>query len=173
MEEARVEPVAMVMRRRMLEWFGHVKEEMKQKTSKQLQKWGWREESQRKTQVEMDDTVRRDLKAWKIREEWANSCIVLYGTLQNRLVSAVGWRPMTYRVEDRFRQPRAHTARSWPARHPPSSGMSLVGLHQPAICSILEWCEQQTIHGQGEMEKSLWDSLPRTVRWLFQLYHDT
>ena len=34
LEEARVEPIAMVMRR--LEWFGQVKEETAQKTSEQL-----------------------------------------------------------------------------------------------------------------------------------------
>ena len=37
LDEARVEPIAMVMRRG-LEWFGHVKKQMKQKTFEQLWK---------------------------------------------------------------------------------------------------------------------------------------
>ena len=51
-EEARVEPIAMVVRRRKLEWFEHVKRRGEtEKTSEQLQKWRWRgsalEEDQR------------------------------------------------------------------------------------------------------------------------------
>ena len=40
LEEAKVVPIATAMRRRRLEWFGHVNNEyMKHKTSEQLQKW--------------------------------------------------------------------------------------------------------------------------------------
>ena len=38
LEEARVVLIAMIMRRRRLEWFSHVKEEMKQKTSEQRER---------------------------------------------------------------------------------------------------------------------------------------
>ena len=72
LEEVKVEQIATVMRRRRLELFGHIKRrdetensravvEMK-KEGKRLRgrpKWKWK------------DTVRRDMKAWSIREEWA------------------------------------------------------------------------------------------------------
>ena len=38
MEEAKMEAIATVMRRRRLEWFGRVKEDVKLNTSEQLQK---------------------------------------------------------------------------------------------------------------------------------------
>ena len=38
LEEAKVEQIATVMRRRMLEWFGHAKEETKPRTSGQWSK---------------------------------------------------------------------------------------------------------------------------------------
>ena len=69
LEEAKVELIAMVMRR--LEWFGHVKRrdeteniravvemKMEGKRLTGTRKLGWK------------DTVGRDLKAWNIREEW-------------------------------------------------------------------------------------------------------
>ncbi len=71
-EEAKVEAIATVMRRRKLEWFGHVKirdeteniravAEMKMegKRPRGIPKLRWK------------DTVRRYLKAWYIKEEWA------------------------------------------------------------------------------------------------------
>ena len=70
LEEANVEPIATVMRRRRLEWFGHVKRrdeteniradaemKMEGKLPRGSPKLGW------------NDTVRRDLKAWKIKSE--------------------------------------------------------------------------------------------------------
>ena len=70
LEEAREELIAMVMRRRRLGWFGHVTRrheteniravvETKEKRPRGSPKLRWK------------DTVRRDLKAWNIREEWA------------------------------------------------------------------------------------------------------
>ena len=72
LEEAKVEPIAMVMRRRRLEWFGHVKRrdeteniqavvemKMEGKRPRARPKWRWK------------DTARRDLKTMNIREKWA------------------------------------------------------------------------------------------------------
>ena len=67
LEEAKVEPIAMVMRRRRLEWFGHetenirtvVEMKMEGKCPRGRPKLWWK------------DSVRRDLKAWNTREEWA------------------------------------------------------------------------------------------------------
>ena len=61
------EPIAMVTRRRRLEWFGHVKE-IKQKTSEQLMKMEGKFPGGR-PRLRWRDTGRRDKKAWKIREQ--------------------------------------------------------------------------------------------------------
>ena len=71
-DEARVEPTGIVMRRRGLEWFEHVKKETKQKTFEQLWKLTWRGKRPRgRPKLRWNYSVRRDLKGWNIREEWA------------------------------------------------------------------------------------------------------
>ena len=68
LEEVKVEQIATVMGRRRLEWFGHVKRRDETENSRAVvemkmegkrQKFRWK------------DTVRRDMKAWSIMEEWA------------------------------------------------------------------------------------------------------
>ena len=71
LEEAKVEPIAMVMRRRRLEWFGHVKRD---ETENILAVVEMKMEGKRprgRPKLRWKDTVRRDLRAWNIREEWA------------------------------------------------------------------------------------------------------
>ena len=71
LEEARVEPIAMVMRRRRLEWFGHIKRRDGTEDIRavaELKMDGKRPRGRPK--LRWKDTVRRDLKAWNIREEW-------------------------------------------------------------------------------------------------------
>ena len=73
-EEAKVEPTAMVMRRRRLEWFGHVKrrdetENIRAVVEKKM------EGKRRRGRLNLwwKDTVRRDLNAWNIREGWTTA----------------------------------------------------------------------------------------------------
>ena len=66
-----MEPIVMVMRRR-LEWFGHVKRRDETEIIRavvELKKEGKRPRG--RPQLWWKETVRRDLKAWNIREEWA------------------------------------------------------------------------------------------------------
>ena len=65
-----MEPIAMVMRR--LEWFGHVKRRGKIENSwafVEMKMEGMRPRGRPK--LRRKDTVRRDIKVWNIREEWA------------------------------------------------------------------------------------------------------
>ena len=70
LEEARMEPIAMVMRRRRLEWFRCVKrrdetENIRAVVAMQME--GKRPGG--RPRLQWKDTGRRDLKAWNIREE--------------------------------------------------------------------------------------------------------
>ena len=70
--EARVVSIAMVMRRRRLEWFGHMQrrnetENIRAVTEMKME--GKHPRGRRK--LRWKDTARRDLKAWNIKEEWA------------------------------------------------------------------------------------------------------
>ena len=70
LEEAKVEAIATVMRRRRLEWFGHVKR--RGETENVLAVAEMKMEGKRprgRPKLRWKDTVRRDLKAWKIKEE--------------------------------------------------------------------------------------------------------
>ena len=72
LEEAKVEPIAMFMRRRRLEWFGHVNgrdvtENIRAVAEMKMERKGPRG----RPKLRWKDTVRRGLKAWNIREEWA------------------------------------------------------------------------------------------------------
>ena len=71
LEEARAVPIAMVMRRRRLEWFGHVKR--RDETENIRAVVAMQMEDKRpggRPRLQWKDTARRDLKAWNIREEW-------------------------------------------------------------------------------------------------------
>ena len=72
LEKAKVEPIAMVMRRRRLEWFGHGKRRYETENIRavvEMKMEGKR--SRGRPKLRWKGTVRRDLKAWSIREEWA------------------------------------------------------------------------------------------------------
>ena len=72
MAEAKVEPIAMVMRRRRLEWFGHVKRRDETENIRaviEMKTEGKR--PRRRPELMWKDTVRRDLKAWNSMEERA------------------------------------------------------------------------------------------------------
>ena len=72
MDEAKVEPIATVMRRRRLEWFGHVKSSDETENMRALAEMKMEgKRSRGRPKLRWNDTVRMDLKAWKIKEEWA------------------------------------------------------------------------------------------------------
>ena len=69
-----MEPIVMVMRRRRLEWFGHVKRKRRDETESIRAVVEMKMEGKRpmgRPKLRWKDNVRRDLKAWNIREEWA------------------------------------------------------------------------------------------------------
>ena len=70
LEEAKVEQIATVMRR--LEWFGHVKRRDETENIRAVvkMKMGGKRPRER-PQLRWKDTVKRDMKAWSIKEEWA------------------------------------------------------------------------------------------------------
>ena len=72
LEEAKVEQIATVMRRRRLEWFGHVKRRDETENIRAVVEM--KMEGQRpkgRPQLRWKNTVKRDMKAWSIKEEWA------------------------------------------------------------------------------------------------------
>ena len=72
LEEAKVEQIAMLMRRRLLESFGHNKgrdETENIRAVAEMKMEGKRPRGRPK--LRWKDTVRRELKAWNIRKEWA------------------------------------------------------------------------------------------------------
>ena len=72
LEEAKVEPIAMVTRRRMLEWFAHVKRRGETENIRAVSEMKMEGKRPRgRPKLRWKDTVRRDLKAWNIREAWA------------------------------------------------------------------------------------------------------
>ena len=72
LEEVRVESIAMVMRRRRLEWFGHVKRRDETEHIRAVVEMKMEgERSRGRLKLKWNDAVRRNLKAWNIREEWA------------------------------------------------------------------------------------------------------
>ena len=71
-EEANVEPIAMVMIRRRLEWSGHAKRRDETENIRAVVEMKMEGKRPRgRPKLRWKDTVRRDLKAWNIREEWA------------------------------------------------------------------------------------------------------
>ena len=73
LEEAKLDPMTMVMRRGMLEWFGNVKRRDATENTRAVVEMKMEEKRPRgrPTKLRWKETVRRDLKAWNIREEWA------------------------------------------------------------------------------------------------------
>ena len=72
LEEAKVEQIATVMRRRRLEWFGHVKRRDKTENIRAVVEMKMEGKRPRgRPQLRWKDTVKRDMKAWSIKEEWA------------------------------------------------------------------------------------------------------
>ena len=72
LEEAKVEHIATVMRWRRLEWSGHVKRRDETENIRavvEMKMEGKR--SRGRPKLRWKDTVRRDMKEWSIREEWA------------------------------------------------------------------------------------------------------
>ena len=72
LEEAKVEQIATVMRRRRLEWFGHVKRRDETENIRAVVEMKMEGKRPRgRPQLRWKDTVKRDMKAWSIKEEWA------------------------------------------------------------------------------------------------------
>ena len=70
-EEAKVEPIAMFMCRRRLEWFGHVKRRDETENIRAVVEMKMDgKHPRRRPKLKWKDTVRRNLKAWNIRDEW-------------------------------------------------------------------------------------------------------
>ena len=72
LEEAKVEPIAMVMRRRRLEWFGYMKTREEKKNINPVAEM--KMEGKRpggRPRLRWRYTVRQDMKDRKIRKEWA------------------------------------------------------------------------------------------------------
>ena len=73
LEETRVEIIAMVMRRRRLEWFGHVKRRDETENIRAVVEMKMEGKRPRgRLKLWWKDIVRRDLNAWNIKEEWTN-----------------------------------------------------------------------------------------------------
>ena len=73
LEEANVEPIATVMRRGRLEWFGHIKRRDESENIRAVAEMKMEGKCPRgRPKLRWYDTVRRALKAWKIKEEWPN-----------------------------------------------------------------------------------------------------
>ena len=67
-----MEPIATVMRWRRLEWFGHIKRRDETENIRVVAEMKMEGKRPRgRPKLRWYDTVRRDLKAWKIKEEWA------------------------------------------------------------------------------------------------------
>ena len=85
LEEAKVEAIATVMRRRRLEWFGHVKRRGETENIRAVAEMKMEGKRPRgRPKLRWKDTIRRDLKAWKIKEEWATDREKWKGLCKNR-----------------------------------------------------------------------------------------
>ena len=72
LEEAKVEQIATVMRRRRLEWFGHFKRRDETENIRAVVEMKMEGKRPRgRPQLRWKDTVKRDMKDWRIKEEWA------------------------------------------------------------------------------------------------------
>ena len=69
-----MQPITMVMRRKMLEWFGHVKRRDETGNIRSVVEMEMEEKRPRgRPTLLWKDTVRRDMNAWDIKEELAIS----------------------------------------------------------------------------------------------------
>ena len=73
LEEAKVEKIAsVIMRRRRLEWFGHVKRRDETENIRAVVEMKMEGKRPRgRAKLRWKDTVGRDMTTWSIREEWA------------------------------------------------------------------------------------------------------
>ena len=84
LEEAKVEQIATVMRRRRLEWFGHVKRRYEIENIRAVVEMKMKGKRPRgRPMLRWKDTIKRDMKAWSIREEhgrekWRSLCKTRY-----------------------------------------------------------------------------------------------
>ena len=83
LEEANVEQIAMVMRKRRLEWSEHIKRRDETENIRAVIVDMKMEGNcpRGKAKLRWKCTVRRDLKAWNIREEWATDREIWKGLL--------------------------------------------------------------------------------------------
>ena len=71
LKAAKVEPLATVMRRRRLEWLGHVKRRDETENIRAVAEMKMEQKRPRgRPKLQWNDTIRRNLKAWKMKEEW-------------------------------------------------------------------------------------------------------
>ena len=71
LEEAKVERIATVIRRRRLEWFGHVKRRDETENIRAVVEMKMDGKRPRgRPQLRWKDTVKRDMKAWSIKEDY-------------------------------------------------------------------------------------------------------
>ena len=71
LDEAKMDAIATVMRRRRLEWFGHVKRRGGTENIRAVAEMKMEGKRPRgRPKLRWNDTVRRDLKVWNIKEEW-------------------------------------------------------------------------------------------------------
>ena len=72
LEEAKLEQITTVMRRRRLEWFGHVKRRDETENIRAVVEMKMEGKRPRgRPKLRWKDTIRRDMTAWSIKEEWA------------------------------------------------------------------------------------------------------
>ena len=75
----------MVMRSGRLEWFGHVKRKDETENIRAVVEMKMEEKCPRgRPRLQWKDTVRRDLKAWNIGEEWATDREIWKGLCKTR-----------------------------------------------------------------------------------------
>ena len=74
LEEVKVEAIATVMRRRRLKWVGYVKRRVETENIRAVAEVKMEGKRPRgRPTLRWKDTGRRDMKAWKILEEWATN----------------------------------------------------------------------------------------------------
>ena len=84
-EEAKVEAIATAMRRGRLEWFGHVNRRGETENIRAVAEMKMEGKLPRgRPKLRWNDTVRMDLKAWNIKEEWATDRERLKGLCKTR-----------------------------------------------------------------------------------------
>ena len=98
LEEAKVEAISTVMRRRRLEWFGHVKSRGETENIRAVAEMKM---EGKRPKLHWNDTVRRDLKAWNIKEEWATDLLEGEGRVQTANGTRWSWQVNHYSAKSR------------------------------------------------------------------------